>query len=196
MGSAGATPSHSKLSLRILLPVALLLLALALPATARASGSCRGIGGLWHPFASWSDMRWYGLAPAGSFESEGSGWTLRGGARLRSPGAPFVSPGVVTALHLPPGGSATSGRVCVTRHDRLVRMFARASGTPAKLRLDVVTADGARWAGNARPASGWDATPAIGIDPRGANWLRFRLTARGHSALDVDDLYIDPYRRH
>ena len=75
-------------------------------------------------FESFGDKRNYLLAPDGSFEAAGDGWTLEGGAVVVEGGAPFLAEEPGHALSLPKGASAISPEICVQKGMPLARMFA------------------------------------------------------------------------
>jgi hypothetical protein len=70
---------------------------------------------LTQPFLKWGDSNSYKLVPGGDFEGSMAGWTLTGGAAVRSGSDPFGATGSVgrSSLYLPPGGSAQSPLTCV-----------------------------------------------------------------------------------
>ena len=155
-------------------------------------------------FESFGDKRDYLLAPEGSFESAGDGWTLEGGAAAAEGGSPFMVESPGNALSLPDGASATSPEICVEKGMPLARMFATdASGKgKSKLRVDVLV-DKRRGldsvgGGGISPEGEWDATRkfslAQGKSSKGGT-VRLQFTAkRGDSV--VDGVYIDPRARH
>jgi hypothetical protein len=155
-------------------------------------------------FESFGDKRDYILAPDGSFEAAGDGWTLEGGAVALEGGAPFEAEVPGQALSLPDGASATSPEICVEKGMPLARMFAVDAGTEkdAKVRVDVLTQKRrglvSVGGGGITPDDEWDATRkfslAQGTTSKGGS-VQLQFTAkRGNTTLD--GVYIDPRARH
>lgn len=163
-------------------------------------------------FAKFGDTADYSLAPGGSFESGATGWSL-GGASVVNGNEPFFlgSPSHTKSLAVPSKAVATSAAFCVGVEHPTFRFVARrTSGTwgvlNVKLRVknaaggyDTTTVGAlsgdtySRWAPSPALhlatvlslwAAGQSATVQIVLDPEdsGGSW-------------QVDDLYIDPYRR-
>ena len=159
------------------------------------------------PFARWLDYFNYSLAPGGSFESA-SGWTFTGGAKLTTGNEPYNVGGPGTSsLLLPGGATATSAPMCVGLDKPTVRFFAR---RPSFALTPLMTVEGVYKdkAGVTR------SLPFVGVPLAGGGWslqlpmvatgavlelgdqtmmqFRFRAVA---GTWQVDDLYVDPWRR-
>jgi hypothetical protein len=154
-------------------------------------------------FESFGDKRDYLLAPDGSFESAGDGWTLEAAAAAAEGGSPFMIDSPGNALSLPDGASATSPEICVDKGMPLARMFAIDTGEGrAKVRVDVLVEKrrGLDSVGGGRisPENEWDATRkfslAQGKTSKGGT-VRLQFTAKRGNSL-IDGVYIDPRARH
>jgi hypothetical protein len=116
------------------------------------------------------------------------------------------------SLSLPPGSSATSPKVCVTRAHPMFRFVARkASGNrKARLRVEVVYATGkgrksSRTAGKLRAGEEWRPTKKLAIAigralSKGSGSTRsgevsFRFTPVGDADWQIDAVYVDPRAR-
>ena len=160
------------------------------------------------PFSPWQDGAEYFLAPDGGFEARAAGWDLQGGAGVVEGNEPWQVNGAADhrSLSVPAGGSATSATVCIGVEHRTMRFFARGSGTGAlqveavyakrtdkekSVQLGTIVADGT-----------WAPSPVVAMDvneiaPEYGNALpvSLRFTARGDGAWQIDDVYVDPFRR-
>jgi len=168
-------------------------------------------GALSQPFTRWADANWYALAPGGDFES-GPVWSLSGGAAVTA-GSGTLSIGDsvgVRSLSVPVGGTAVSPDVCIDPTRETFRFSARnnSTATTAKLKVEILypTSSGS-WKVilggilDTAKVSGWQLSP---IYSNSANLallsgltnppIRYRFTAAG-GGWQVDDLYVDPYRR-
>ena len=156
----------------------------------------------------WNDFAYYTLVPQGHFEGSMTKWSLSR-ARTVSGNEPYYlnSSRDVRSLAISPGGSATSPAVCTTALEPVVRFVARSSGTGA---LKVEAVFQGRLSGKVYyvqiglvpPMPTWNATPQIAVLanlrpalPEEQLPVAFRLTALDGSNWQVDDVYIDPYRR-
>jgi hypothetical protein len=161
------------------------------------------------PFLRWADPASYVLAPDGTLESAG-GWRLSRATRVLGNEPYFVhAAGERYSLALPPGSSATTATMCVGIEHPTLRLFARNTGSPLSLLgVDVIVrsklgllsvvpvgaiAATATWAptlplplvANLLPLLPGDRTPiALRFTPLGSggNW-------------QIDDVYVDPYRK-
>jgi hypothetical protein len=158
------------------------------------------------------DKKDYVLAPGGDFESPLSGWSLAGGAAVVAGSAPAVSGASAGAqsLLIPSGGSATSAPMCVGAHSPFFRFQARNTGVPGGLKVEVLYLDGPKFtgereAGTVTVGSTWAPTNRLSLSQgiMGVNGsstsqatIAFRFTPVGAGARwQVDDLYVDPYRK-
>jgi hypothetical protein len=177
------------------------------PSAAQASpldGSCPEEPPTSQPFLAYGDDDSYFLAPSGDFESAAPGWTLAGGAAL------VASPaGTGTALSLPPGATAISPPVCVTRSHVSARLFGQASDGPrrdrARISVDVAGPTGSITADkNIRVEESWQPTRQFrlgasffDLDPvTGTTEIRMRFVTDGPATAVLDDLWIDPKARN
>ena len=161
------------------------------------------------PFLRWLDPFQYVLAPNGTLEST-AGWRLSG-ARTVLGNEPFYVHGTGErySLLLPTGSSATTSTFCVGLEYPTVRLFARNTGSLLSLlRVEVLIRDNlgllravpigaqagtSKWAptlplpilANLLPLLPGERTPVA---------LRFTPLGLGGS-WQIDDVYVDPYRR-
>src|SRR5262245_37799503 len=162
------------------------------------------------PFAFAGDKSDYVLAPGGDIEGPLAGWTLSGGAQAVTGSAPAVSGGKPGArsLRIPAGGSATTAPMCVGAHSPYFRFQARNGGT-GRLKVQMVVLDGPKFTGvrdlgTITAGSSWAPTPQISISQGilGVNGssdsqatVSFRFTPVGAGNWQVDDVYLDPFRK-
>ena len=163
------------------------------------------------PFSAWNDRADYALAPGGDFETAASGWTLSRGATVTSGNQPFAIGTVGRAsLRLPAGSSATSAPMCVDGRYPHFRVFARNLGkTRTQLKAEVLflnakgdiksTASGTVVTSN----TAWSPTDSLKIGvafnpyvAAGAAPVAFRFTSGKDADWQIDDLYVDPWRRY
>jgi hypothetical protein len=186
----------------------------AVPAAPASAGlldaGCTGQP-LSQPFLQFVDPFQYTLAPSGNFENGAAGWSLSGGAKVVSGNEPWKVGGSAQAssLLLPAGSSATSPAMCAGLLHPTARLFARRTsggllslstlavellydggGLVKSAPLGVVTG-GTSWAPSL-PFVTLAGLPLVTADGRAR--IAFRLTPLGGS-WQVDDLYVDPYRR-
>jgi hypothetical protein len=162
------------------------------------------------PFSRWLDPFPYQLAPGGSFEAGAPGWRLAGAARVVAGNEPWRVTGGAdgASLRLPSGTSATTPPVCVGLEHPTIRFFARRnSGLLSTLAVSaVVTLQG----------GGTLAVP-VGVVVAGGSWtptlpyffvgnflpllpgqytpVSFRFTPILGGDWQIDDVYIDPWKR-
>lgn len=155
------------------------------------------------PFLAYGDDDTYFLAPGGDFESGAPGWELADGAALvDSPGATGA------AVSLPPGASATSPSICVSRAHVSARLFGQAFDGPrrdrAKIDVDVISPVGLVTSEkNIRVQDEWQPTRQFrlgaglfDLDPTTlTTQIQLRFTTEGPATAVLDDLWIDPSAR-
>ena len=156
-------------------------------------------------FLPWGDPANYFLADSGTFESGAAGWSLSG-AVVNGGNEPWAVSGPGTSsLKLSAGGTAVSGVECVGITEPTLRFFAKGSGFG---RLDVTVAfeDAAgnvqrAPAGSLVGSGGW--TPGVQMPiaaallpllPGEQTPVRFEFRAASGN-WQIDDVYVDPYRR-
>jgi hypothetical protein len=183
--------------------------ATATPTTSTAAGCSTPTS---EAFLFANDQKDYVLAPGGDVEGPLSGWSLAGGAAAVAGGAPAVTgaPAGTKSLLIPSGGSVTSAPMCVGAHSPFFRFQARNTGTPGSLKVEVLYLDGPRFtgereAGTVTAGATWAPTNRISLSQgiMGVNGsstsqatVAFRLTPVGTGARwQVDNLYVDPFRR-
>lgn len=159
-------------------------------------------------FSQWLDPMSYTLAPGGAFESA-SGLTLTGGARIVAGNEPsYVNAKTDrSSVLIPRGGTVTTGPICVGLDKPTVRFFAR---RPSFALLPLLTVEGLFTTRSGETAS----LPLAGVPVAGNSWslqlpfvttgavlelgdttmMRFRIRAVSGD-WQVDDLYVDPWRR-
>ncbi len=179
--------------------------------TSQAPASC-GYTVFEQPFLTWNDSGSYVLAPSGSFEKGSSGWTLAGGAAVKSPGDPLRPTSSKYALSLPAGSSVTSPPICVESGYPYSRMFGYTTvPNPAyssTLKVELIYTDATSGKSVTQTVATladepvWDATQRISLpspdnikpDSKGKLWVRYRFTPLYNTAWMIDDLYVDPKR--
>jgi hypothetical protein len=171
------------------------------------TASCDGQE-LERPFLPWADPAQYVLAPDGAMDGRADGWDLSN-ADVVADNEPFEvrGPGELAALHIGPGGSATSPAMCVTLSHPTLRFFARNAGDAGgALAVEVLFEDPL---GRVRSlpiglvggAVRWSPTlpmpivaNLLALLPGGGTPVAFRFTPVGEgSEWMIDDVYVDPY---
>ena len=162
------------------------------------------------PFLPWADVAHYQMAPGGTFERGSARWNLAGASLTAGNESFYVhDAGDSSSLSLPAGSAATSPTICVGLEHPTVRFFARTGGgsLSSALKVEVLFED----------ATGAVSTATIGVVSRSNSWqpsaplpivvnllpllpgdhtpVQFRLTPQGSGTWQVDDFYVDPYRR-
>jgi hypothetical protein len=168
-------------------------------------------GTLSQPFSRWADFNAYTLAPGGDFEG-GAAWTLSGGATVGAGSEGFAVTGKLgtRSLSVPAGGTAVSPDICIDPTRETFRFFARnaSTSTTAKLRVEILyQGKSGAWMTimggimNAAKVPGWQVSPVYSNSSNLALLsglpnppIHYRFTASG-GAWQVDDVYVDPYRR-
>ena len=163
---------------------------------------------LTQPFAPWLDLAGYQFAPDGGFEADGEGWDLDG-SNVVSGNESYDVHGAddSASLRLGFGDSATSPTVCVGIEHPTIRLFAKRAGLFGGAAVSVLFEDAA---GNVEGApigviagtGSWQPTlpmPVVAnllaLLPGEHTPVRFHFTALG-GGVQIDDLYVDPYRRN
>jgi hypothetical protein len=159
-----------------------------------------------------NDRKDYVLAPGGNVEGSLAGWSLTGGATAVAGGAPAVTAASAgtKSLLIPSGGSVTSAPMCVAAHSPFFRLQARNTGVPGALKVEVLYLDGPRFTGERETGlvtagSTWAPTNRLSLSQgiMGVNGsstsqatVAFRFTPVGTGGRwQVDNLYVDPYRK-
>jgi hypothetical protein len=182
--------------------LAIAVLALAVPAQARAAG-CPSQP-VFQTFQPWLDPAWYVPAPGGDVEGGGGEWTLVDGAAVADGTEPFLAGG--RSLTLPAGSSATTAPMCVGVEHPTLRLFARNTGDSASLlAVSVVFRDplGLRHAlpvGMIAAGSRWAPTPVMPVVANllavlGDQDVAFRFAPVGDGQWAIDDVWVDPYKK-
>jgi hypothetical protein len=181
--------------------------ALAVAPAAQAAqpiGTCPDEPPSSQPFLAYDgDDGTYFPAPGGDFESGAPGWSIDGGATLVDSPA-----GTGTSVSIPPGASATSPLICVSRAHVSARLYGQAFNGPRRdrARIDVdtisplglVTSDR-----NIRVEDTWEPTRVFrlgaglfDLDPITlTTQIRLRFTTQGPATAVLDDLWVDPSAR-
>ena len=200
---------------RILFTAALGAMALLAPAgTANAgllsqsAGACPNYESS-KVFSRWLDPFHYTLAPGGSFETP-SGLTMTGGAKIVAGNESFYVNNSADrhSVLLPRGATVTTGPICVGLDKPTVRFFAK---RPKFALLPLLTVEGLFTTRAGNTAS----LPLVGVPLAGNSWspqlpfvttgallelgdttmMRFRIRAVS-GEWQVDDLFVDPWRRY
>lgn len=206
MSTSHPVPSSSRGKCAALLATALLAMAVF----AGSAHAC-SYSGAEKVFSPWEDSRNYVLAPDGGFEAGGSGWQLnRGAAVVQGNESYYLNDAADSeSLSLPAGSSAVSPPVCMSIDTPSFRLVARNSGDPsARLRVEATyTLLGlvrTKTAGTIQSGSTWAPTQSVStvltlstiVGTLTPSAIEIRLTpldAGGN--WQVDDVYIDPFRR-
>jgi hypothetical protein len=160
------------------------------------------------PFLRWADAASYVLAPEGTLEST-SAWRLAGATPVEGNEAYWVhAAGEHRSLAFSDGGSATTGATCVGIAHPTLRLFARNRGSLLSvLGVEVLFEDslGLQHAlpiGAIVAGERWNPTlplPVLAsllpLLPGERTPVRFRFTAGFGGDWQIDDVYVDPYRK-
>ena len=165
------------------------------------------------PFAKWLDFMNYVPLPGGSFEPGSDAWTLAGGARVVSGNERYYvrSSADARSLAIPRGATVTSPAMCVGLGEPTLRFFARQNsgllGTASSslaVSVEFETEAGlvaTAPIGAAAANSGWTPTVPMAVVanllplmPNDSTAVRFKFTAVSGD-WQIDDVYVDPYRR-
>jgi len=94
-------------------------------------------------FSQFNDLKTYFLAPDGGFEAGGDDWTLDGASVVDGNESFFLNDAADSkSLSLPPGSSATSPKVCVSRKHPQFRFVAKRTLPPETAPTDDTTHGG------------------------------------------------------
>jgi hypothetical protein len=164
-----------------------------------------------HPFLRWLDIASYAPAPDGGFEAGAKGWkrddatVVAGNESYRIGGANDAA-----SLKIPAGGSATSPTFCVGLEHPTARFFAKRVGGSllSTLRVDVqfedalgkthylpiglVALNGGSWQPSLPMLLVANLLPLL---PGQHTPVALRFVPQGGGAWQVDDVYVDPFRR-
>jgi hypothetical protein len=169
------------------------------------------------PFAQFGDGANYTLAPDGSFENGAAGWTapaglLNLGQTSATVGAGNESYNVVAGTHslaIAANGTAVSPSFCISSEYPTFRFFAHQPGGASSSPLSVSL----RWlnvlgvvvdtgAGSLNNDGAWAPSPPMRLGSSVPLWmpgstLQVQLVfhAGAGGSYQVDDVYLDPYRR-
>jgi hypothetical protein len=162
-------------------------------------------------FSPWGDQHSYALVPDGGFEASGSGWQLNHGAAVVEGNESYYLHGATDSksLSLPAGSSAVSPPVCMAIDTPSFRFVARNSGDPSsQLRVEAVYKllglVRTRTAGTLRAGSAWAPTQSVStvltlstlLGTLIPSAIEIRFTPLDSSGRwQVDDVYVDPFRR-
>jgi hypothetical protein len=162
-------------------------------------------------FSPWGDQHNYVLAPDGGFEAGGSGWQLnRGAAVVEGNESYYLNDAHDSkSLSLPAGSSAVSPPVCMAIDTPSFRLVAHNNGDPSsQLRVEAAykllglirtktvgtLSAGSAWAPTQSVSTVLTLSTLVGTLIPSAIEIRFTpLDSRGQ--WQVDDVYIDPFRR-
>jgi hypothetical protein len=199
-------PSSSRGRFAALLAGALL----ALAAFATAAQAC-SYSGTEKVFSPWGDQHDYVLAPDGGFEAGASGWQLNRGAAVvaGNEGYYLNDAGDSRSLSLPAGSSAESPAVCMAIDTPSFRLVARNTGDPSsRLRVEAVYKllglVRTKTAGTISLGSDWTPTQSVStvltlstvVGTLIPSAIEIRITPLDSSGQwQVDDVYVDPFRR-
>jgi hypothetical protein len=164
------------------------------------------------PFSPWGDGHQYTLVPNGGLEQGAAGWDLDGSAHVVSGSESFNVGGRGRyALDLPSGSSAESPTLCVGLEHPTVRFFARRiKGGLLNLSTLTVSAvvhlnGGGKLAVPVGVVLGngtWKPTPAylylgnvLSVLASNSTPMSFRFTPLLGGEWQIDDVYVDPFRR-
>jgi hypothetical protein len=166
------------------------------------------------PFLPWVDDHPYTLAPSGSLENAGwsTDWKLTGSAKRVAGNESFFVHAKVDAysLSLPSGSSATTRAMCAMVDYPSMRFFLRNTGaSTSTLKVEVLWEDmsgsvHATMLDTLSGSSAWHASKPIvfrmsalaNASKSGTTPIAFRFTPQGSGASwQIDDVYVDPYKR-
>jgi hypothetical protein len=183
---------------------------LALTAFAGSAQAC-SYSGAETVFSPWGDQRNYVLAADGGFEAGGAGWQLNRGATVVEGNESYYLNDAADSrsLSLPAGSSAVSPAVCMSIDTPSFRLVARNSGDPSsQLRVEasykLLGLIRTKTAGTLRAGSTWAPTQSVStvltlstiVGTLIPSAIEIRFTPLDSSGKwQVDDVYIDPFRR-
>jgi hypothetical protein len=187
--------------------------AVTLLATVAFAGSAQACSyaGAEKVFSPWGDQRNYVPASDGGFEAGAAGWSLRGAQVVEGNESYYLNDAADSkSLSLPAGSSASSPPVCMSIDTPSFRLLARNSGDPSsRLRVEAVykllglvrtkaittISAGPDWAPSQSVSTVLTLSTVVGTLIPSAIEIRFTpLDTKGQ--WQVDDVYIDPFRRY
>jgi hypothetical protein len=189
------------------------VLATAMLALAVFAGSAQACSysGAEQVFSPWGDGRNYVLAPDGGFEAGASGWQLKNGAAVVDGNESYYlnDPADSKSLSLPAGSSAASPLICMALDTPSFRLVARNTGDPsARLRVEasykLLGLVRTKTAGTIQAGSTWAPTQSVStvltlstvVGTLIPSAIEIRITPLDAGGRwQVDDVYIDPFRR-
>jgi hypothetical protein len=173
----------------------------ALVGVSNANAACTG--GSSQVFLQFGDVSFYDLMQNGGFESNGTGWTMAGGAQVVNGNDPYFlnKKQDSHSASLPAGSSITSDPFCVSVKTPYARFMAAGSSSTSNLRVDVICGGGRPiTVATFRTWQLWLPSPAISMTPCMPGTLtsptvsvRIRVTAVGAGSR-VDDFFLDPFK--
>lgn len=163
------------------------------------------------PFLPWLDLGSYFAVPGGTFESNLSGWTVSGGAKIVPGNESYYinSRADGNSLSLPSGSKVTSPQVCVSLLSPDIRLFVQNTGS--LLSLMNVSVNYTDASGKARTlgllpllgTSSWaPSLPTLFLaninsllSSNGQTWVSFTFSPAGIGGhWQIDDFYVDPIK--
>lgn len=190
---------------------ALALLAAPAKAATAGAGECTPSGTLSQPFAPFGDFGLYSPVVNSGLEAGASGWTLTGGASVVNANDPWFISGNTSdshALNLPANSTATTTPFCVDETYTHIRVVTRNTGllTSSQLKVEILTYDRGKWVANKgftqrSETPDWVVSQSVPIQvissgSGATTHIAFRFSAVGlKAAVQVDDVYVDPWAR-
>jgi hypothetical protein len=206
VSKSNPVPSSSRGKYAALLVTALLALAVF----AGSAQACSYSGGE-TVFSPWQDQHNYVLAPDGGFEAGGAGWQLSNGAAVVEGNESYYLNGAgdSKSLSLPAGSSAVSPPVCMSIDTPSFRLVARNTGDPsARLRVEasykLLGLVRTKTAGTIQAGPAWAPTNSVStvltlstlVGTLIPSAIEIRITPLDAGGRwQIDDLYVDPFRR-
>ena len=179
-------------------------------ATLAADTTCSMPGVTSQPFTAWGDTASYYLAPGGGAEGQLQKWTLTGGAGTAAGNESYFvhSAADKRSLIIPAGGSATTPAACIAVNAPNFRFFLKNSTSAQgslKVQINGVGTLGdvrSLWSSTLSPTSAWTLSASqyflVNLNAlyssTGTTPMSITFSATG-GAVQIDDIYIDPYRR-
>lgn len=156
------------------------------------------------PFRAFGDSKSYFLVPGSNFATSVSGWTFAGGAQVVSDP---LSPSGYAAL-IPPGGSITSPRICIMKHEPTSRAFGAteklAGHTQGNLGVTIINdrTGKSKFVGHVPLLRKWGPTRKMTLASgwlrlsRRVNHIQYRFAVAGKASWELADFYVDPRMSH
>ena len=171
--------------------------AIAAASTTTSTTANCSVPPLTSPFAAYGDTNLYALVPGEVFDGlAGTGWTLTGGASIRTATLADGSTGQV--LDLPAGSIAVSPAMCVDYTYPTARMMVRTitQGAPVSFFAEYAGTGNLVSAGNVKSqGSGWQPSAVLQTNPGtqpGWQLAQFALIAGNTGDTQVYNLFVDP----